>query len=115
LRSALESAGRAITIVGEAASGSEAIELARALRPDVVLMDVRMPGGVDGIAASRAIKAFVPGVRVLMLTISHQAEDIALAGAAGAAGYLLKDRSLHEIADAVLAVERGEAWPQLAV
>jgi DNA-binding NarL/FixJ family response regulator len=114
LRSALDSSGRTITVVGEAASGSEAIDRARELRPDVVLMDLRMPGGVDGITASRAIKAFVPGVRVLMLTISDRPEDIALASVA-ADGYLLKDRSLRDIADAVLAVQRGEAWPRVAV
>jgi len=113
LRSALETSSSVVRVVGEAASGTEAIERARELRPDVVLMDLRMPD-LDGITATRAIRAFVPGVRVLMLTISDRPEDVALAAQVGAAGYLLKERSLIEIEEAILAIVHGESWPRAA-
>ena len=113
LRTALETSSSAIVVVGEAASGTEAIERARQLRPDVVLMDLRMPD-LDGITATRAIRAFVPGVRVLMLTVSDRPEDVALATQAGADGYLLKERSLVEIEEAILAIVRGQTWPRAA-
>ncbi len=113
LRSALETSSSVINVVGEAASGTEAIDSARQLRPDVVLMDLRMPD-LDGITATRAIRAFVPGVRVLILTISDRPDDIALAAQVGADGYLLKDRSLVEIEEAVLAIIHGETWPRAA-
>jgi DNA-binding NarL/FixJ family response regulator len=96
--------------VGEAADGEEAIELARRLSPDVVLLDVRMPG-TDGIRAAQVLTTFEPAPRVLMLTISDKPEDIASASKAGASGYMLKDRSMHEVVDAVLSLARGDRWP----
>jgi len=108
----LEQAGR-ITVVGEAVDGDEAVALARSLRPDVVLLDLRMPG-TDGLAAAQAIAADVPGVRVLMLTVSDSPEDIRLAAKAGAAGYLLKERSNEEVVDAVLSLAAGRPWPLAA-
>jgi DNA-binding NarL/FixJ family response regulator len=102
-----------IVVVGEAGNGVDAIDLARQLVPDVVLLDVRMPRG-DGLLAAQSITVFVPDSRVLMLTVSDNPEDIALAAKVGAAGYLLKERSLEEIADAVLSVADGGRWPLAA-
>ncbi|MFF4343459.1 response regulator transcription factor [Kitasatospora sp. NPDC001540] len=99
-----------LTAVGEAADGAEALELARAQRPDVVLMDVRMPR-LDGIEATRAITADpeLAGVRVLVLT-TFDLDDYAFAALrAGAAGFLLKDTRPAELLDAVRVVAAGEA------
>ncbi|MFC8717805.1 response regulator transcription factor [Kitasatospora sp. NPDC057198] len=99
-----------LTAVGEAADGAEALELARAQRPDVVLMDVRMPR-LDGIGATRAITADpeLAGVRVLVLT-TFDLDDYAFAALrAGAAGFLLKDTRPAELLDAVRVVAAGEA------
>ncbi|GLW71765.1 DNA-binding response regulator [Kitasatospora phosalacinea] len=96
--------------VGEAADGVEAFELARAQRPDVVLMDIRMPR-LDGIEATRAITADpeLAGVRVLVLT-TFDLDDYAFAALrAGAAGFLLKDTRPAELLDAVRVVAAGEA------
>lgn len=113
VRAAVEASGANIEVVGEAGDGDEAIEQARALHPDVVLLDVRMPG-TDGIKAARAITAFLPDTKILMLTISDLPDDIAMASRAGAAGYLLKERSLHEVVEAVLALAGGQRWPLAA-
>jgi DNA-binding NarL/FixJ family response regulator len=113
LRTAIDTAGDDIRVVGEAADGDEAIALARSLRPDVVLLDVRMPG-TGGIRAAQAISAFLPATRILMLTISDDPDDIALAMRAGAAGYMFKERSLHDVVDAVRALAVGQAWPRAA-
>lgn len=77
-------------VVGEAADGLEAIEQTRALHPDLVLMDIRMPK-CDGLEATRRIKTQMPGVRVVMLTVSEDEQDLTDAVRAGADGYLLKD------------------------
>jgi len=77
-------------VVGEAADGLEAIEQTRLLRPDLVLMDVRMPN-CNGLEATRQIKSQMPGVRVVMLTVSDDEQDLATAVHYGADGYLLKD------------------------
>jgi two-component system nitrate/nitrite response regulator NarL len=77
-------------VVGEARDGLEAIEQTQALHPDVVLMDIRMPG-CDGLEATRRIKAQMPDVRVVMLTVSDDDHDLATAVRYGADGYLLKD------------------------
>lgn len=77
-------------VIGEAADGLEAVERAQQLHPDVVLMDIRMPT-CDGIEATRRIKAQMPGVRVVMLTVSEDEGDLAAAARSGADGYLLKD------------------------
>lgn len=97
-----------IEVVGEAADGDAAIASARALRPDVVLMDVRMPG-TDGIAATEAITREVPESRVLVLTTFDLDEYAFGAIAAGAGGFLLKDAQRHELISAVRAVHRGDA------
>jgi two-component system NarL family response regulator len=97
-----------LEIVGEAADGLEAIEQAAALHPDVVLMDVRMPG-VGGVEATRRIRHAQPSTKVVMLTVSEDEEDLFAAVRAGATGYLLKEVSIEEVADAVRAVARGQA------
>ncbi len=99
-----------LDVVGEAADGRRAVELARRLRPDVVLMDIRMPG-MDGIAATQAIcdDADLAGVRVLVLTTFE--EDAYIVGAlrAGASGFLGKGSDPDEIVAAVRAVHAGDA------
>jgi two-component system NarL family response regulator len=97
-----------LEIVGEASDGVEAVERAAVLRPDVVLMDVRMPR-VGGIEAARLIRESLPETRVIMLTVSDLAEDLFGAVRAGANGYLLKEVSIDEVADAVRAVARGQS------
>lgn len=96
-----------LRVVGEAAGGLEAITLAAALRPDVILMDLRMPD-VDGAAATERILATHPDARIVMVTTYETDTDILRAVAAGASGYLLKDSSRAELADAVRAAARGE-------
>jgi DNA-binding NarL/FixJ family response regulator len=113
LRFVLGDSGGRIDVVGEAADGEEAIEQARRLRPDVALLDVRMPG-TDGLRAARAIRESVPSVRILMLTMSDDPDDIARATKAGAAGYLLKERTNEELIDAVLSLADGQPWPLAA-
>jgi two-component system NarL family response regulator len=110
LRVALGADDANLVVVGEAADGEEAITMAQDLRPDVVILDVRMPG-VGGINAATALSAVAPGTHILMLTVSDDPADIDAALAAGAAGYLLKERSLEEIADAVIALADGKRWP----
>ncbi|MGO2746686.1 response regulator [Microbacterium sp.] len=97
-----------IEVVGEAGDGTAAIVQTRALRPDVVLMDVRMPG-TDGIAATEAIARELPESRVLVLTTFDLDEYAFGAIAAGASGFLLKDAQRHELISAVRAVHRGDA------
>ena len=94
-------------IVGEAGDGAQAISLAGALHPDVVLMDIRMPG-VDGIAATEAIVREHPATRVLVLTTFDLDEYAFGAIRAGASGFLLKDAERHELVNAVRAVQRGD-------
>jgi DNA-binding NarL/FixJ family response regulator len=96
-----------LTVAGEASSGPEGVALAAELRPDIVLMDLRMPGG-DGVEATARIVATVPGVRVLVLTTYESDRDILRAIEAGAGGYLLKDASPAELAEGVRAAARGE-------
>ncbi len=92
-----------IEVVGEAASGPEAVLLAERLAPDVILMDLRMPGG-DGVDAIRRL----PGTTVVVLTTYDSDADILRAVEAGAAGYLLKDTPRALLADSVRAAARGE-------
>ncbi|GAA2575394.1 response regulator transcription factor [Dactylosporangium fulvum] len=96
-----------LTVVGEASSGAEAVRLAAELAPDVVLMDLRMPG-MDGVAATAEIVAGPTPSRVMVLTTYESDADILRAVAAGATGYLLKDASRAELAGAVRATARGE-------
>jgi DNA-binding NarL/FixJ family response regulator len=99
-----------LTAVGEAANGAEAVELARRLRPDVVLMDIRMPE-VDGIEATRRIcgDPATAGVRVLILTTFDLDEYVFAALRAGASGFLLKDTPPADLLTAIEVVAAGEA------
>ena len=96
-----------LTVVGEAGSGAEAIALAESLRPDVILMDLRMPD-VDGVTATERILAALPRTRIVVVTTYESDTDILRAVEAGAAGYLLKDASRAELADAVRDAARGK-------
>ena len=96
-----------ITVTGEAASGAEAVAAVTAHTPDVVLMDLRMPG-VDGVGATAAIRSASPATRVVVLTTYETDGDILRAVEAGAAGYLLKDSSRADLLAAVRAAARGE-------
>ena len=96
-----------IDVVGEAEDGAEAIAKAEASAPDVVLMDVRMPK-MSGIEATRAVAAALPTSKIIMLTVSDEEDDLYEAIKAGAAGYLLKEISIEEVADAVRAVVQGQ-------
>ena len=102
-------------VVGEARDGEEAIRLAEELLPDVILMDVTMPE-VDGVEATRQIRAEFPGIHVVMLTMHADQDVLASAIRAGASGYLVKDCSTEEIAAAVRMAVSGETVlsPQLA-
>ena len=104
-----------LEVIGEAAGGDEAIELATAMAPDVVLMDVRMPG-TDGIAATRAITDALHTTKVVMLSVSGEEDDLFDAVRAGAVGYLLKESSFDSIADAVRGAAAGHSFvsPALA-
>jgi DNA-binding NarL/FixJ family response regulator len=108
-RSVLESSG-GIEVVGEAESGEQALQRARRLDPDVVLMDVRMPG-MDGIEATR----MMPRQKVLILTTFGLDEYIVDALRAGASGFLLKDAPVEELVAAVRAVAAGDAQLSPAV
>jgi RNA polymerase sigma factor (sigma-70 family) len=97
-----------IKVVGEAADGIEAVHRAEEMTPDVVVMDVRMPRST-GIEAARRIRERLPDTKVIMLTVSDNEEDLYAAVKAGASGYLLKEISIEELADAVRAVARGHS------
>jgi DNA-binding NarL/FixJ family response regulator len=106
LRGLLEEAG--IDIVGEAANGEAAIELVEQKHPNVVIMDLNMPG-MGGIEAARQIATLAPLTRVIMLTVSSAAPDITDAVLAGACGYLLKSATTQEIVTGISAASRGDA------
>jgi DNA-binding NarL/FixJ family response regulator len=97
-----------VEVVGEAQDGREALEAARKLRPDIVLMDVHMPK-VGGIEATRMIAAELPRVKVVMLTVSDQDKDLFEAVKSGAHGYLLKNLEPEELFDYLAGISRGEA------
>jgi DNA-binding NarL/FixJ family response regulator len=97
-----------IEIVGEAANGTEAITQALALQPDIILMDLKMPG-LNGIEATRRILYASPRIGVLVITMFETDETVFAAMRAGARGYLLKDADQEEVLRAVKAVSRGEA------
>lgn len=97
-----------IEVVGEAGDGTEAVEKAGELLPDVVLLDVKMPKR-GGIEAAAAIKELTPSTRIVMLTMSDEEADLYDAIKAGATGYLLKEIPPHEIADSIRAVAGGQS------
>lgn len=97
-----------IVVIGEAASGEEAIQRAQELRPDVILMDLIMPG-IGGVEATRAIKKVCPAAQVIVLTSYHEDEHIFPAIRAGALSYVLKDIDPDELADVVRHAYAGEA------
>ncbi len=105
--SALLSQRDDMEVVGEASNGEEAVERAREAMPDVVLMDIKMPG-MDGLAATRQLKAEMPYVRIMMLTVSETDEDLFEAIKAGASGYLLKNVDPDYLVACVQQVQRGE-------
>ncbi|HEX2046834.1 MAG TPA: response regulator transcription factor [Acidimicrobiales bacterium] len=107
LRMVLE-AEEDIQVVAEAADGQEAVARVEELAPDVVLMDVRMPR-MGGIEATRLIRQLFPTTRIIVLTVSDEEDDIYGAVKAGANGYLLKEVSIEEVADAVRGVFAGES------
>ena len=106
LRNLLEEQG--VQVVGEAASGSDALRIVRELAPDVVVMDLNMPG-MNGIEATREISAIAPLTRVVVLTISDQDDDVMDAIVAGACGYLVKDSSIEELMRGINAAAIGES------
>jgi DNA-binding NarL/FixJ family response regulator len=97
-----------LEVAGTAGSGEEAVVLADDLRPDVVLMDLQLPG-MSGIEATRAIAAADPAARVLVLSLFEDEDSVFLALRAGARGYVLKDAGEEELTGAIRAVARGEA------
>lgn len=108
LRTLLSSTGE-FDVVGEASTGAEAIELAADLVPDVVIMDVQMPGGVNGIEATRRITERTPGVQVLVLTMFDDDESVFSAMRGGATGYVLKDTEQADVLHAIHTVASGGA------
>ena len=107
LRAVLE-AEEGIEVVGEASDGREALRACAELSPDLVLMDVRMPG-MDGLEATRQIKARMPGVAVVMVTMHDNPDYLLEAVRAGAAGYVLKEASGERIAGAVRRTLGGDS------
>lgn len=97
-----------IEVIGEAADGSEALELTKELEPDVVIMDVRMPR-MSGIEAAEAIRQLDLHTRILILTVSEDEDDLFAAVRAGVSGYLLKEVATQEIPGAIRAVFAGQS------
>jgi len=104
-----------IEVIGEAGSGAEAVKMVEERVPDVVLMDLIMPG-MDGVEATRLAKSISPRTQIVVLTSYHDDEHIFPALQAGALSYILKDVEMDELADAVFKASRGEATlhPQVA-
>jgi len=106
LRNLLEEQG--VQVVGEASTGGEAVRAVQELAPDVVVMDLNMPG-MGGVDATRHIAGVSPLTRVVVLTISDQDADVMDAILAGACGYLLKDSSIQDLMAGIQAAYRGES------
>jgi DNA-binding NarL/FixJ family response regulator len=98
-----------VEVVGEAISGSEAVEQAASLRPDVTVMDLHMPGGIDGVEATRRIVGADPEAAVLVLTMFEDDDSVFSAMRAGARGYLVKGADSPDVQRAISAVAGGEA------
>jgi DNA-binding NarL/FixJ family response regulator len=100
----------AFEVVGETGDGHEAVKLAGKLEPDVILMDISMPGGIGGLEAAEAILADRPQTRILMLTQYEDKEYVRRAIRVGVHGYLLKSSLSEQLRDAILAVQRGQRY-----
>ena len=103
-----------LEVIGDVSNGLEAVAQARALRPDVILMDLSMPH-MDGINATREIKSEHPGARILVLTSFIEDDKVFAAIKAGALGYLLKESSPDDLLRGIRAVHRGESWLHPAI
>ena len=112
LRNLIEEQG--VLVVGECDNGTEALRAVRELAPDVVVMDLNMPG-ISGVEATRQISMIAPLTRVLVLTISDQDSDVMDAILAGACGYLLKDSSITELISGIQAAAVGESLVSPAI
>jgi DNA-binding NarL/FixJ family response regulator len=106
LRNLLEE--QSVQVVGEAADGAQAVRMVRELAPDVVVMDLNMPG-MTGVEATRQVTSQAPLTRVVVLTISDQDEDVMNAILAGACGYLMKDSSIQDLMQGIRAAAVGES------
>jgi DNA-binding NarL/FixJ family response regulator len=106
LRNLLEE--QTVQVVGEAADGAQAIRMVRELAPDVVVMDLNMPG-MSGVEATRQVTTLAPLTRVVVLTISDQDDDVMNAILAGACGYLMKDSSIQDLMQGIKAASVGES------
>jgi len=111
---ALLSVQTGLTVVAEAANGREAVAIAKRLGPQVVLMDLRMPV-MNGVAATRAIRAALPGCQVIVLTTFDDDEQVFEALRAGALGYLLRDVRPDRLVEAISAAARGESFLQPSI
>ncbi|MBC7223431.1 MAG: response regulator transcription factor [Anaerolineae bacterium] len=105
---ALLEAHRGMTVVGEAGTGEEAVTLARQTMPDVILMDIQMPG-LSGLEATRRIKAEMPHARIVILTVSDDDKDLFAAIKNGADGYLLKDLEPRQLYEMLEGLRHGQA------
>ncbi|MEI8106018.1 MAG: response regulator transcription factor [Actinomycetes bacterium] len=107
-------AEQGVDVVGEAQTGAEAVSAIRELAPDVVVMDLNMPG-ISGVEAIRQIASLAPLTRVIVLTISDQDADVMNAIVAGACGYLLKDASIDQLMEGIRAAAAGESLVSPAI
>lgn len=99
-----------IEVIGEASEGDEAIELSQKLKPDVVLMDLSMPHGKDGMTATTELKKLMPDVAILILTMHDDDEYLFRAIQIGASGYILKNAPHDELLQAIQSVAKGDAY-----
>lgn len=97
-----------ISVIGEASDGNEAIENAKILRPDLIMMDINMPN-CDGLEATKEIKKILPEIKIVMLTASDEDQYLFEAMKIGAQGYLLKDLEMHQLLDLLNSISKGEA------